>query len=59
MFITNSKCLQCDGGLSPGLCCEITELDWHSYIQEDCRTCRKQMVSKEEKLCHEEFNNQL
>ncbi len=27
---------KCDGGLSPGLCCEITELAWHSYIQEDC-----------------------
>ncbi len=36
MFITSSKCLQCDGGLSPGLCCEITELDWHLYIQEHC-----------------------
>ena len=31
-----SKCLLRDGGLSPGLCCEITELDWHPYIQEDC-----------------------
>ncbi len=38
MFITNRKCLLCDGGLSPGSCCEITELDWHLYIQEDCRS---------------------
>ena len=22
------------------LCCEITELDWHSYIQEDCTVAR-------------------
>ena len=36
MFITISKCLLCDGGLSPGSCCEITELDWHPFIQEDC-----------------------
>ncbi len=28
----------CDGGLSPGSCCEITVLDWDPYIQEDC-TC--------------------
>ncbi len=28
MFITNSKCLLCVSGLSPGSCCEITELDW-------------------------------
>ncbi len=36
-----SQCLMCDGGLSPGPCCEITELDWNPYIQEDC-ICQKQ-----------------
>ena len=41
MFIINSKCLLCDDGLSPGSCCEITELEWHLYIQEDC-TCPDQ-----------------
>ncbi len=46
MFIINSKCLLCDGGLSPGSCCDITELDWNPYIQEDCRVYCKKIEGK-------------